>query len=115
MASMLSGGEGRFFNLGHGRGTHRGWSRVVWDLLRETGRLDASKYAGGGIRRQLSFLVGELNQRLLVEIDPAWTKVKFEAEEPPLTPEVPKTMVGEDAFGGIPVIIIDLESAEEAT
>lgn len=112
LASMLSGGEGRFFSVGHGRGTHRGWSRVVWDLLRETGRLDASKFAGGGNRRQLSFLVGELTHECLFEIDQGWARVNFESEEPPPPPEELNTRAVEGAYGGIPTIIIDLEYAE---
>ena len=114
LAGMLSGGEGRFFSIGHRRGTHRGWSRVIWDLLRETGRLDASKFAGGGKRRQLSFFIGELTHECLVEIDRGWAKVNFEAEEPPSPPEELNPRAAEGAYGGIPTIIIDLEY-EEAT
>lgn len=110
LAGMLSGSEGRFFGVGHGRGTHRGWSRVVWDLLRETGRLDASKYPGGGNRRQLSFLVGGFSNEFLVEIDPAWAGVKLESEEPP--PKESDARAVEGNFGGIPTIIVDLEYEE---
>lgn len=112
LASMISGSEGRNFHSRTGRGTFRGWSRVVWDLLRETGRLDASKYPGGGNRRQLSFFVGGFSNEFLVEIDPAWAGVKLESEEPP--PKEPDARAVEGNFGGIPTIIIDLEFPENA-
>ena len=114
LASMLSGSEGRNFHARTGRGTFRGWSRVVWDLLREMGRLDASKYPGGGNRRQLSILVGELARELLVEMDPAWAQVDFESENPPAPPNETQAPTREGNFGGIPTIIINLEFPENA-